>query len=99
MSGLSRSKSESALSQASQNLDLAKVKTNDIVQEIDKLKNDYDKACHNLQLSSLPKNLPCREQEQERITNFIREGVENKGSSTMLYISGMPGTGKTATTL
>ena len=31
--------------------------------------------------------------------NFIKEGVENKGSSTMLYISGMPGTGKTATTL
>lgn len=26
-------------------------------------------------------------------------GLKNKGSSTSLYISGMPGTGKTATTL
>jgi len=27
------------------------------------------------------------------------QGVQNKGSSSSLYISGMPGTGKTATTL
>ena len=88
MSAMSEASSHSALRMA-----------NDTVPENEKATNDYDKAIHNLLLSSLPKNLPCREQEQQRITNFIREGVENKGSSTTLYISGMPGTGKTATTL
>lgn len=33
------------------------------------------------------------------ITNYLVTGLQNKGSSSSLYISGMPGTGKTATTL
>ena len=31
--------------------------------------------------------------------DYITQGLKNKGSSSSLYISGMPGTGKTATTL
>ena len=38
-------------------------------------------------------------QEKEVIREFIQSGLRNRGSSTSLYISGMPGTGKTATTL
>jgi Cdc6-like AAA superfamily ATPase len=40
--------------------------------------------------------LPCREKEQEIIYSYIKKGLETKGSYTGLYISGMPGTGKTA---
>jgi Cdc6-like AAA superfamily ATPase len=40
--------------------------------------------------------LPCREKEQETIYNYVKKGLETSGSYTGLYISGMPGTGKTA---
>ena len=40
--------------------------------------------------------LPCREQEQEQIKNYIKEGLEINGNYNSLYIVGMPGTGKTA---
>ena len=33
------------------------------------------------------------------IEEYLKNGLDNKGSSSSLYISGMPGTGKTATTL
>ena len=52
MSAMSEASSHSALRMA-----------NDTVPENEKATNDYDKAIHNLLLSSLPKNLPCREQE------------------------------------
>lgn len=62
-------------------------------------KNEYDKACEKLQLNAIPDSLPCRNNEREFIKNYIMNGIENKGSSSSLYIAGMPGTGKTATTL
>jgi len=40
--------------------------------------------------------LPCREKEQEYIYNYLKKGLDTNGSYTTLYISGMPGTGKTA---
>ena len=55
----------------------------------------YDNACHKLQLSAVPTTLPCREMEQQKISEYIRSGVKNFGSSSSLYISGMPGCGKT----
>ncbi len=61
--------------------------------------NGYDAACQKLQLNAIPDFLPCRDKEREQITNYIKEGLKNHGSSSSLYISGMPGTGKTATTL
>ena len=47
----------------------------------------------------IPDKLPCRDEEKWKIKNFIDTGIETRGSSSSLYISGMPGTGKTATTL
>lgn len=61
--------------------------------------NEYDEACSKLQLNSIPKELPCREKEIKKITHYLSSGLSHKGSSSSLYISGMPGTGKTATTL
>lgn len=61
--------------------------------------NEYDEACAKLQLNSIPKELPCRDSERKQITDYLKQGIEGKGSSSSLYISGMPGTGKTATTL
>jgi len=40
--------------------------------------------------------LPCRENEQENIYKYIKKGLATNGSYSSLYISGMPGTGKTA---
>eukprot|EP01022_Parablepharisma_sp_SALTPOND_P025572 TRINITY_DN59_c0_g2_i1.p1 TRINITY_DN59_c0_g2~~TRINITY_DN59_c0_g2_i1.p1 ORF type:complete len:835 (-),score=142.42 TRINITY_DN59_c0_g2_i1:12692-15196(-) len=59
----------------------------------------YDKACQNLELNAIPDYLPCREKEHAEIFEFIKSGIETNGSATSLYISGMPGTGKTATVL
>ena len=61
--------------------------------------NEYDEACSKLQLNSIPKELPCREKEIKKITHYLSSGLSHKGSSSSLYVSGMPGTGKTATTL
>jgi origin recognition complex subunit 1 len=52
-----------------------------------------------LQLNAVPDFLPCREKERNYITDYLINGIHNGGSSSSLYISGMPGTGKTATTL
>jgi Cdc6-like AAA superfamily ATPase len=40
--------------------------------------------------------LPCREKEQNEIESNIQTGLNTTGSYSSLYISGMPGTGKTA---
>ena len=61
--------------------------------------NSYDAACQKLQLNAIPDQLPCRDSERAQIIEYIVNGLQNKGSSSSLYISGMPGTGKTATTL
>ncbi|XP_064598385.1 cell division control protein 6 homolog [Liolophura sinensis] len=42
-----------------------------------------------------PDRLVCREKETEQITEFLEENISG-GSSGSLYISGAPGTGKTA---
>lgn len=43
--------------------------------------------------------LPCREDEQEEVGSHLRFAIRNGGSSNVLYVSGMPGTGKTASVL
>ena len=59
----------------------------------------YEQACAKLQLSAIPERLPCRDSERQQIIDYVTHGLKNKGSSSSLYISGMPGTGKTATTM
>lgn len=64
-----------------------------------KYDNEYDRVCASLQLNAVPEVLPCRDKERNYITDYLINGLQNQGSSSSLYISGMPGTGKTATTL
>lgn len=45
--------------------------------------------------SLVPENMPGREEELGKIESFVRDKIEKKVSGT-LYISGSPGTGKTA---
>jgi len=64
----------------------------------DDLMNDpYSQAMRKLHISMLPATLPCRSQEMEIVTNYIRTAVISKGVTKPVYISGMPGVGKTAT--
>ncbi|XP_024534221.1 origin of replication complex subunit 1B isoform X1 [Selaginella moellendorffii] len=62
---------------------------------------EIEKAKIALSLSTTPGSLPCREKECKEIEAFVtdalKEGLENLGKC--LYISGVPGTGKTATVL
>ena len=57
----------------------------------------YDRARRKLQLSAVPDTMSCRETERERIKGFLESAISRGGSQLALYISGMPGTGKTAT--
>ncbi|XP_078033039.1 origin recognition complex subunit 1 [Augochlora pura] len=49
-----------------------------------------------LHVSAVPKSLPCREEEFNSIFTFLKGKLEDK-SGGCIYISGVPGTGKTAT--
>ncbi|KAI9839916.1 MAG: hypothetical protein M1819_000108 [Sarea resinae] len=49
-----------------------------------------------LHVSSVPATLPCREQEFAAVYSHLETAISD-GSSSCIYISGTPGTGKTAT--
>eukprot|EP01083_Nonionella_stella_P060267 157475_1 len=50
-----------------------------------------------LRLSEVPEHLEGREEERDQIERFMKQQIRNSGHGNGLYISGMPGTGKTAT--
>lgn len=58
-----------------------------------------ERAAAALRTSVLPGGLPCRDSEKEKIFTHISAAVRQGGTSQVLYISGMPGTGKTACVL
>ncbi|KAJ2962377.1 hypothetical protein NQZ79_g2550 [Umbelopsis isabellina] len=58
----------------------------------------YERARERLHVSAVPNSLPCRELEFEEIFSHIETALE-EGTGTCIYISGVPGTGKTATIL
>uniref|UniRef100_A0A8B9TIR1 Origin recognition complex subunit 1 n=1 Tax=Anas platyrhynchos TaxID=8839 RepID=A0A8B9TIR1_ANAPL len=49
-----------------------------------------------LHVSAIPESLPCREEEFQDIYNFVESKLMD-GTGGCMYISGVPGTGKTAT--
>jgi Cdc6-like AAA superfamily ATPase len=57
------------------------------------------RAFENLQLSAVPPSLPCREEQRAEVYRFLRSAISSGGMRSALYISGLPGTGKTATVL
>lgn len=54
-------------------------------------------ARERLHVSAVPQSLPCREKEYNEIYNFL-EGKIIDSCGGCMYVSGVPGTGKTATT-
>ncbi|KAJ3045302.1 Origin recognition complex, subunit 1 [Rhizophlyctis rosea] len=57
---------------------------------------EYERARERLHVSAVPDELPCREREFDKIYEKLVEVVE-EGAGDCIYISGVPGTGKTAT--
>jgi origin recognition complex subunit 1 len=53
-------------------------------------------ARNQLHVASVPRSLPCRESEFEEVYFHLEKAITN-GTSNCIYISGTPGTGKTAT--
>lgn len=63
----------------------------------------YLHAISQLHLSYLPIDLPCRQEEQNKIKEYLLTNIQQQSvnfrTRSPLYLSGMPGTGKTATVL
>jgi len=53
-------------------------------------------ARHRLHVSAVPASLPCREAEFSEVYTHLEDAI-SEGSGSCIYISGTPGTGKTAT--
>lgn len=54
------------------------------------------RACDELQLSSLPKVMTGRENERSEIYNTLRNSIQSQSAGSPIYISGLPGVGKTS---
>ncbi|KAH8372892.1 hypothetical protein KR009_007276 [Drosophila setifemur] len=62
----------------------------------DSSKSQLQLAREQLHVSVVPKSLPCREREFENIYAFLEGKIQDQCGGCM-YVSGVPGTGKTAT--
>ncbi|KAI5780541.1 P-loop containing nucleoside triphosphate hydrolase protein [Geopyxis carbonaria] len=60
------------------------------------LSTPYALARHQLHVSTLPSALPCRETEFTEVYTHLAAAISD-GTGACIYISGTPGTGKTAT--
>ncbi|KAJ3247618.1 Origin recognition complex, subunit 1 [Chytriomyces hyalinus] len=58
--------------------------------------DDYAQMRDLLHVSHVPDDLPCRDSQFEQVYTFLTSAIE-KGGGECIYISGVPGTGKTAT--
>uniref|UniRef100_A0A668AWF7 Cell division control protein n=1 Tax=Myripristis murdjan TaxID=586833 RepID=A0A668AWF7_9TELE len=58
--------------------------------------NVLEEASTRLHVSAVPDSLPCREQEFQDVYSFVESKIMD-GTGGCMYISGVPGTGKTAT--
>ncbi|KAJ6619997.1 P-loop containing nucleoside triphosphate hydrolase protein [Mycena sp. CBHHK59/15] len=59
-------------------------------------KDPWLRAMHVLHVGNRPDALPCREDEFDRVLGSVNDLLD-EGSGGCIYISGVPGTGKTAT--
>lgn len=59
-------------------------------------KNMLELARKRLHVSAVPETLPCRDEQFSQIFSFVQDRL-NEGTGGCMYISGVPGTGKTAT--
>ncbi|XP_034477739.1 origin recognition complex subunit 1 [Drosophila innubila] len=62
----------------------------------DRAKSQLQLAREQLHVSVVPKSLPCREKEFDNIYSFLEGKIQDQCGGCM-YVSGVPGTGKTAT--
>lgn len=72
-----------------------------VAQRVNPLPNILDaltEAQHRLQVSAVPDSLPCREEEFADIFGFVVNKLQ-EGTGGCCYVSGGPGTGKTATVM
>jgi origin recognition complex subunit 1 len=60
------------------------------------LDSPYKIAQANLHVSAVPSSLPCREEEYNTILEQLELSID-EGTGACIYVSGVPGTGKTAT--
>lgn len=60
------------------------------------LDGDMGQAQQRLHVAAVPQSLPCREMEFLTICEFVRDCVR-RGTGGCIFVSGVPGTGKTAT--
>ncbi|KAL9541798.1 hypothetical protein MBANPS3_008922 [Mucor bainieri] len=67
-------------------------------QKRDSTLSPYALARERLHVSAVPDSLPCREDEFVNIMGYIESAIQ-EATGTCVYISGVPGTGKTATVL
>ncbi|KAM9130181.1 origin recognition complex subunit 1 isoform 2-T3 [Pangshura tecta] len=65
-------------------------------QATEKPANVLEEARLRLHVSTIPGSLPCREEEFQDIYNFVESKLID-GTGGCMYISGVPGTGKTVT--
>lgn len=66
------------------------------IENIEKPKTLLERARSQLHVSAVPSSLPCRDEEFNAIFEFLKNKLHDK-TSGCYYISGVPGTGKTAT--
>ena len=69
------------------------------IDEALKISNIVKQASRALALHTHPSSLPCREKECEFVRKFLDNALSHHNGGKCLYISGIPGTGKTATVL
>lgn len=60
------------------------------------ISSPFQIARNQLHVSSVPASLPCREEEFSTVYSHLEAAI-TEGSGSCIYISGTPGTGKTAT--
>lgn len=60
------------------------------------MSSPFQHARNHLHVSSVPTALPCRESEFSTVYSYLESAI-TEGTGSCMYISGTPGTGKTAT--